>query len=375
MSESEIARLRKQMELEHEASVWALSGLRSGTAQHAFISARMRRMDTCYQHLSELVGEERATDALCELFDGPTSTEADAPLNRASTPRPGTADQVAGDEHPGRRELPARRCAREDESGLFSTHWAGRNPRDLRHYLLRLLLHGEYAALLSPSTQRVLDVGCGTGLWACEMARQWPQALITGLDLDLSHLPVSWPANCQFVAGDVLTGLPFADACFDFVHQRCLADTLSAPTWPMVARELARVTRPQGWIELVELGQSVTNPGPATSRYLHWWRELSERTGVHTTVVEHLGDLLQSVGLQQVAQRRITAPAGQWGGQAGTLLMTDMIETMQSMSQRFCTTLHLAPTLFDATIDALPAEWEAYHTAFHFYLAYGRKDG
>ena len=69
MSESEIARLRAQLEREHEASVWALTGLASGTAQHAFITARFRRMDTYHKQLSELVGEEQATDVLCEIFD------------------------------------------------------------------------------------------------------------------------------------------------------------------------------------------------------------------------------------------------------------------------------------------------------------------
>src|SRR5260370_41717745 len=123
---------------------------------------------------------------------------------------------------------------------------------------------------------------------------------------------------------------------------------LSASTWSMVVRELARVTRPAGWVEMVELGQSMTNPGPATSRYLQWWMELSEQTGLNTTVVEHPGEMLQNAGLSQVAQRRITAPVGQWGGQAGTLLMTDMIEAMQSMRQRFCTALHLSPLRFDA---------------------------
>ena len=58
MNESEIARLRAQLEREHEASVWALTGLASGTAQHAFITARFRRMDAYHQQLSELVGEE-----------------------------------------------------------------------------------------------------------------------------------------------------------------------------------------------------------------------------------------------------------------------------------------------------------------------------
>ena len=70
MSESEIARLRAQLEQEHAASVWALTGLSSGTAQHAFITGRLRRMDACHQRLSELVGEEQATDMLCEIFDG-----------------------------------------------------------------------------------------------------------------------------------------------------------------------------------------------------------------------------------------------------------------------------------------------------------------
>ena len=69
MNESEIARLRAQLEREHEASVWALTGLASGTAQHAFITARFRRMDVYHKQLSELVGEEQATDVLREIFD------------------------------------------------------------------------------------------------------------------------------------------------------------------------------------------------------------------------------------------------------------------------------------------------------------------
>jgi len=69
MSKSEIADLRARLEREHEASVWALTGLASGTAQHTFITARFRNMDVHYKRLSELVGEEQATDVLCEVFD------------------------------------------------------------------------------------------------------------------------------------------------------------------------------------------------------------------------------------------------------------------------------------------------------------------
>jgi len=69
MQQSEFARLRAQIEREHEACVWALSGLSSGNAQHAFINARFRRMDACHTQLALLVGETVATDVLCEIFD------------------------------------------------------------------------------------------------------------------------------------------------------------------------------------------------------------------------------------------------------------------------------------------------------------------
>lgn len=327
MSESEIARLRQRMEWEHQASVWALNGLASGAAQHAFISARMHRIDTCYQRLSELVGDEQATDVLCDIFDGQGTSETRPTIHLL----------------------------------------------DLCHHLLHLLLHGNYAAPLPASTRSILDVGCGTGLWVREMAQQFPHAQLTGLDLDLSSVKKSHPLNCQFLTDNILQGLSFADGSFDFVHQRLLVAALPALSWPMVVQELVRMTRSSGWVELLEIGQSMTNPGPATSAFLQWWTTFSERTGFDTTIVEHLGDLLRGAGLGRVTQRCIKAPVGQWGGHAGILLARNMIEVLEAVKQPLCSVLRLPPTSFDTTRDALPAEWEEYHTALHFYLAYGQK--
>ena len=69
MGSSEIALLRQRLAQEYEAGRWALYGLHSGTAQHTFITARFRQMETCHQRLTELVGEEQATTYLCEVFD------------------------------------------------------------------------------------------------------------------------------------------------------------------------------------------------------------------------------------------------------------------------------------------------------------------
>ncbi len=66
---SEVARLRAQIEQEHAACVWALSGLASGTAQHFFIQRRFRQMDAAHRSLTKLIGEEEATTIVCEVFD------------------------------------------------------------------------------------------------------------------------------------------------------------------------------------------------------------------------------------------------------------------------------------------------------------------
>ena len=69
-NQSIVARLRTQIEQEHQASVCALTGLSSGSIQHAFITRRMGHIDVAYKGLAQVIGEEQATEVLCEVFDG-----------------------------------------------------------------------------------------------------------------------------------------------------------------------------------------------------------------------------------------------------------------------------------------------------------------
>ncbi len=66
---SEVARLRAQIEREHAAGMWALSGLAEGTARHNFIQRRLEHMSVAHQGLINLLGEEQATTIVCEIFD------------------------------------------------------------------------------------------------------------------------------------------------------------------------------------------------------------------------------------------------------------------------------------------------------------------
>ena len=68
-NQSEVARLREQIAVEHRAMVWALEGLREGNIQHAYITRRMGHMEIAYKSLEKIVGEDEAIDIVNEVWE------------------------------------------------------------------------------------------------------------------------------------------------------------------------------------------------------------------------------------------------------------------------------------------------------------------
>ena len=60
MTQSDVARLLKQIEQEYQASKQGLEGFASGTARHDFIQQRTEKIGQCHEHLSELIGSDQA---------------------------------------------------------------------------------------------------------------------------------------------------------------------------------------------------------------------------------------------------------------------------------------------------------------------------
>jgi SAM-dependent methyltransferase len=238
-----------------------------------------------------------------------------------------------------------------------------------QHYALHHAFGNHYLAPLSPETRTILDVGCGTGIWAIDMAQQFPQAQIIGVDIALTSLPRVLPETCLFAHADILQGLPFPSHQFDFTHQRLLVLAIPAPRWPDVVRELVRVTRPQGWIELLEVGTTVQHAGPATERLLGWIRDISQALGIELTMVTHLADLLKQAGCQAVEAQDIPVPLGSWAGRSGEMLKLDTLRVFQALRPR--TTI--PPAEFDAMLNAAADEWEQNHACYVFHVAYGRR--
>lgn len=203
---------------------------------------------------------------------------------------------------------------------------------DFQHYLLRAGIGANYIAPIGYPAA-ILDVGSGSGRWAMEMAATFPQARVIGMDLVppavdeatiLGHGLDQRPPNYSFAPGNILEGLPFPDASFDFVHQRLLITAVPKDRWPAVIGELVRVTRPGGWVELAECGVP-EDGGPGFMGLWGTWIEFLMARGVDFTLGHSIGQMLADGGLSQVNQRVLYFPMGNWGGRIGRASATDCL--------------------------------------------------
>ncbi|KAJ3046689.1 hypothetical protein HK097_000631 [Rhizophlyctis rosea] len=127
----------------------------------------------------------------------------------------------------------------------------------MQHYIVRLLFGGNYSA---PVTKRLeapgakaLDLGCGSGIWAFETATDFPQAEVTGFDISPVQPGTVKRKNANFIVGDLTyLPLPFEDENFDFVYMRFLITGLRKEFWPVLIKEIIRIVKPGGYIELME---------------------------------------------------------------------------------------------------------------------------
>jgi SAM-dependent methyltransferase len=259
-----------------------------------------------------------------------------------------------------------------DVSYVLPRHPAEIDRLDVQHYALRETLLANYLAPIERPA-RILDVGSGTGQWAFDVCAEFPGAFVIGLDVEPSK-PAA-PPNYRFVRANLLRGLPFSAGSFDFVHQRLMA-TSSVPqaAWPGVVAELVRVTRPGGWVELVEVVVAVEPAGPANQRLFDLTRQVVRSFGLATDgLVGSLGHQLRRAGLTAVEQRSVEIPVGEWGGRAGSLTATNLRALHLRLAGAFEERFGVSAGELTALLHATQEEWEQHHSTGTFVFAFGQR--
>ncbi|RMJ14722.1 hypothetical protein CDV36_005639 [Fusarium kuroshium] len=127
----------------------------------------------------------------------------------------------------------------------------------LQHGLFQLCLDGQLVATRLPLDQhtledplRILDIGAGSGLWACDMAQRYPQVEILGIDLSSALLPKDVPPNVTFEIADATD--PWPSPTYDFIHMRNLVGGGVRDWGAMLASAYAHL-KPGGQLEFTEI--------------------------------------------------------------------------------------------------------------------------
>ncbi|RKP08218.1 hypothetical protein THASP1DRAFT_15942, partial [Thamnocephalis sphaerospora] len=148
--------------------------------------------------------------------------------------------------------------------------------------------------------------------------------------------------------------LPYLNGSFDFVHQRMIGHRIPLAVWPGRVRDIYRVLRHGGLIEVVEQEIMLGNAGPRTT-------ELNQHM---------LDQLLSLAGFRDVHRQSVEVPLGSWGGPSGELAQRAYVRMTNAMRSALLTVL---PD--DAALDELLAcmgeEVSEYGTfvPVHFYWA------
>ncbi|KKY19906.1 putative sam domain [Phaeomoniella chlamydospora] len=117
---------------------------------------------------------------------------------------------------------------------------------DMAHAKYFVLL--EKKRFLAPIVEphRILELGCGTGIWSIDIADQFPSAEVTGVDIAPTQ-PGWVPPNCRFELDDIEQPWTWKDNHFDFIF--CRDPIASIRDFPKLISQCYNHVKPGGWVE------------------------------------------------------------------------------------------------------------------------------
>ncbi|RJE25347.1 Methyltransferase [Aspergillus sclerotialis] len=266
---------------------------------------------------------------------------------------------------------------------------------DLNHHIHRLVVGGDlYRAPIDPSEMRILDLGTGTGIWAIEMADEFPGANVTGTDLSPIQ-PGLLPSNCRFEVDDFESDWDFSKP-FDFIHVRNLAG--SVRDWTLLIQRIKDNLNNGGWVEMVDFDgggiycdDNTGQKAPNIQDWVRFQQESSRSFGKDLDVAQYHKRWMIEAGFKNVHEEiykashlfvTIQVPLNPWPKdrklkELGRYEQANMMDGLEAYSLALYTrVLGWTPEETRAFLAKVRREIvdRSIHLYTKFYFVYGQKD-
>ncbi len=158
-----------------------------------------------------------------------------------------------------------------------------------------------------PADARILDAGCGTGEAAYRLAEHLPQAQVLGVDITESSLAVArskfagLAPRLAFESRNIFD-LQLPPHSFDLAVCRHVLHSIPHPE--RIVAQLAKVTRPGGYLHLIVEDYGMLHFGRSEPDVHEFWRVVSDRFTATTHTDMHSGRnifrVLSTAGLENI---------------------------------------------------------------------------
>ncbi|KAG1469890.1 hypothetical protein G6F56_002997 [Rhizopus delemar] len=253
---------------------------------------------------------------------------------------------------------------------------ADRHQRE--HYMLKIIRKGNIATVLdSPSV--IIQSGIeGNGIWALDMATQYPKAKVIGLDLKLPDIQLS---NQTFYRAHILRPWPLNECSADFVFQRFMNQRIEKDQWEVVLKEMFRVLKRGGQLELVEAELLNHRGGPALNRLQSFYGDYCIKNNLNLDFAT-MTQTLKQLGFEEVSQSTFDIPLGEWPEDAessqelrnfGFMNLEIRKAHVKNRKSEFLASWGICPETYDSMTNQAVRETEEYKTFSRYNCWVARK--
>ena len=167
-----------------------------------------------------------------------------------------------------------------------------------------------------PSNARILDLGCGTGIWSIEVANKYPESFVVGVDLAPIQ-PANHPKNCDFYSPfDFESPWALGEDSWDLIHMQMGSGSVAS--WPNLYRRVFSHLRPGAWFEQVEIDFEPRCDERSLNGLAlrHWYQSLKNATESRMRPLAHSSREtirnLQEAGFTEIDHQMVGLPLNPW---------------------------------------------------------------